>query len=57
MTNANMKLVVVNVLLEDKMEHPEQKLEEGESIITHVVELSKLNGTLRGGFFFDFLNT
>ncbi|KAF5386670.1 hypothetical protein D9615_001746 [Tricholomella constricta] len=48
MTNANMKLVVLNIELPDKMEYPEQKLELGESITTRVVELSKLDAELKG---------
>lgn len=49
MTTANMKLVVLNVDLADKMETPEQKLESGEFIVKRVVELSKLNEELKGG--------
>jgi hypothetical protein len=48
MTTANMKLVVLNVNLDDKMETPEQKLEAGEFIVKRVVELSKLNDELKG---------
>lgn len=48
MTNANMQLAVVSVVLEDKMETPEPKLEAGEHIITRVVELNKLQSTLDG---------
>ena len=48
MTNANMKLVVLNVLLEDKMETPDAKLDAGEFIVTRVVELAKLNDELKG---------
>lgn len=48
MTTANMKLVVLNVELVDKMEAPEQKLEAGEFIVKRVVELAKLNDELRG---------
>lgn len=47
MTTANMKLVVLNVELVDKMEAPEQKLEAGEFIVKRVVELAKLNDELR----------
>ncbi|KAJ7684799.1 NUDIX hydrolase domain-like protein [Mycena polygramma] len=47
MTTANMKLVVLNVDLADKMETPAQKLEAGEFIVTRVVELSKLNEELK----------
>ncbi|KAG5643899.1 hypothetical protein DXG03_009470 [Asterophora parasitica] len=48
MTNANMKLIVLDVELPDKMEYPEQKLEAGEFITTHVVELAKLDTELKG---------
>lgn len=48
MTNANMKLVVLSVTLLDKMEKPKAKLEEGEFIVTRVVELNKLNEELNG---------
>ncbi|PBK77810.1 hypothetical protein ARMSODRAFT_946684 [Armillaria solidipes] len=47
MTNANMKLVVLNVTLEDAMEHPEANLEAGEFIVKRVVELHKLNRQLQ----------
>ncbi|KAG6865280.1 hypothetical protein C0991_003740 [Blastosporella zonata] len=47
MTNANMKLVVLSVVLEDKLELPDQKLEPGEFIFRRVVELSKLHSELR----------
>lgn len=46
MTNANMKLVVLSVVLDDKMEIPEAKLEVGEFIVTKVVELAKLKTEL-----------
>lgn len=48
MTNANMKVVVLDVLLPDQMETPTQKLEAGEFIVSRVVELSKLNIYLKG---------
>ncbi|KAF9456499.1 NUDIX hydrolase domain-like protein [Collybia nuda] len=48
MTNANMKLVVLDVLLADQMETPTQKLESGEFIVQKVVELAKLNECLQG---------
>jgi ADP-ribose pyrophosphatase len=48
MTNANMKLVVVSVLFEDALVRPEAKLDDGEFIVTKVVELDKLNETLKG---------
>lgn len=47
MTTANMKLVIVSVLLEDKLETPEAKLDPGEFIVTRVVELATLNDELR----------
>jgi len=47
MTNANMKLVVLDVLLADQMETPTQKLESGEFIVQKVVELAKLNECLQ----------
>lgn len=55
MTTANMKLVVVNVPLEDKMETPEAKLEAGEFIVTRVVELAKLNDELKGEIYFIYI--
>lgn len=48
MTNANMKLVVLSVLLDDKLTTPEPKLEAGEFIVTKVVELAKLQSELEG---------
>jgi hypothetical protein len=48
MTNANMKLVVLNVVLPDKLETPGQRLEGGEFIVPRVVQLSKLNDELNG---------
>jgi len=48
MTTANMKLVIVNVTMEDKLNLPKQKLEEGEFIVPRIVELSKLYEVLRG---------
>ncbi|KAG6889779.1 hypothetical protein C0992_004197 [Termitomyces sp. T32_za158] len=47
MTNANMKLVVLSVVLDDKLELPDQKLDPGEFIVRRVVELSKLNSELK----------
>ncbi|KAF9050803.1 hypothetical protein BDZ89DRAFT_1057227 [Hymenopellis radicata] len=47
MTNANMKLVVLNVTLEDKMETPEPKLEAGEFIVQRVVALDQLDTELK----------
>ncbi|KAK0228255.1 NUDIX hydrolase domain-like protein [Armillaria fumosa] len=51
MTNANMKLVVLNVTLDDAMEHPEANLEAGEFIVKRVVELHKLNQQLQGKYY------
>ncbi|KIM49313.1 hypothetical protein M413DRAFT_61112 [Hebeloma cylindrosporum] len=57
MTNANMQLVVVSVLFDDKLETPEPKLDPGEYIVTKTVELSKLSIALeeydRKGFVVD----
>ena len=52
MTNANMKLVVLSVVLDDKMEIPAAKLEDGEFIVTKVVELAKLKTELESKAFF-----
>lgn len=52
MTTANMKLVIVSVLLEDNMEVPDAKLDPGEFIVTRVVELAALNSELRCMYFF-----
>lgn len=46
MTNANMKLVVLSVVLDDQMETPRANLESGEFIVTKVVELAKLKTEL-----------
>lgn len=43
-----MKLVVVSVLLEDKLETPTPCLDDGEHIITRVVELDQLDTVLKG---------
>lgn len=43
-----MKLVVVSVLLEDKLETPTPHLDDGEHIITRVVELDQLDSELKG---------
>lgn len=48
MTNANMKLIVLSVPLEDQMETPDAKLDAGEFIVKRVVELAKLYAELRG---------
>ncbi|KAE9406992.1 hypothetical protein BT96DRAFT_954588 [Gymnopus androsaceus JB14] len=50
MTNANMKLIVLNVTLEDKLEAPDQKLEAGEFIVRRVIELKKLLTELEAGY-------
>ncbi|KAI0710418.1 NUDIX hydrolase domain-like protein [Cerioporus squamosus] len=42
MTNANMKLVTVDVPFPEKLEMPAQKLDPGEFITARIVELSKL---------------
>ncbi|KAH7889878.1 NUDIX hydrolase domain-like protein [Phlebopus sp. FC_14] len=47
MSNANMKNVVVSVLMEDKMETPDSKPAEGEHIVKRVVELSNLSSELQ----------
>jgi ADP-ribose pyrophosphatase len=51
MTNANMKLIVLDVTLAEKMESPDPKLEPGEFIVKRVVELAKLNDELKGRSF------
>lgn len=43
-----MQLVVISVLLDDKLETPEPKLDPGEYIVTKTVELSKLSVELEG---------
>jgi ADP-ribose pyrophosphatase len=50
MTNANMKLVMLDVPLDGEMESPEQKLEDGETITRRVVEVAKLFGALKGTY-------
>ncbi|KAN0075313.1 NUDIX hydrolase domain-like protein [Tylopilus felleus] len=47
MTTAKMKLVVVKVELEDKMEYPVPKPDPGEHIVIRVVELAQLNRVLQ----------
>ncbi|KAJ7582485.1 NUDIX hydrolase domain-like protein [Mycena floridula] len=47
MTNANMKLIVLQVTLPDKLEIPDAKLEAGEFIVRRVVELEKLDQELK----------
>lgn len=51
MTTTNMQLVTLDVPLADKLETPDQKLEEGESIVKRVVALSGLYQELKGGCF------
>ena len=56
MTNANMKLVVVDVPFQDQLEVYDQKLDAGEFINRRVVELSKLSAELKSKhrtLFFD----
>ncbi|KAI0781261.1 NUDIX hydrolase domain-like protein [Trametes elegans] len=51
MTNANMKLVTVDVPFPEKLEMPAQKLDPGEFITARIVELSKLRA--EKGFVID----
>jgi hypothetical protein len=55
MTNANMKLVLANVLLEDKLELHRQKLEVGEFIVPRIVELAALHEELKGKSIWSFM--
>ena len=48
MTTANMKLVILDVTIPDKLELNEAKLDEGEHIVKRVVELSRLYDELQG---------
>jgi len=48
MSNANMKLVTLDVLLADKLETPPQKLDAGEFIVRRVVKLESLKQELKG---------
>jgi ADP-ribose pyrophosphatase len=48
MTNANMKLVILDVPLGGEMESPEQNLEAGEMITRRVVEVANLYNVLKG---------
>jgi hypothetical protein len=48
MTTANMKLVVLDVPLDGEMESPDQKLEDGESIVRRTVEMKDLYRVLKG---------
>ncbi|KAJ3000113.1 hypothetical protein NUW54_g6840 [Trametes sanguinea] len=57
MTNANMKLVTVDVPFPENLEMPEQKLDPGEFIQARIVEIAKLSAELkeyeRKGFVVD----
>ena len=48
MTTANMKLVILDVALNDKLESPGQDLQDGEAIVRRIVEVKKLYGVLKG---------
>lgn len=48
MTNANMKLVALKVLLDDYPSSPKPKLEDGEHIVKRVIELNSLHQELKG---------
>jgi len=50
MTNANMKLVTASVLFKDDIIEPTANLDEGEFVVTRVVELAKLKDTLKRMF-------
>jgi hypothetical protein len=50
MSNANMKLVLLDVMLPDKLDIPEAKLDEGEFITKRVVEVDKLAQELKGKY-------
>jgi ADP-ribose pyrophosphatase len=50
MTTANMKLVTVDVLLDDKLETPTQQLDEGEAIVVRVIPLTDLKSELKSMF-------
>jgi len=47
MTNANMKLVMLDVIMEDVLENHSQHLDVGEHIVTKVVKLQKLEDELK----------
>ncbi|KDR81422.1 hypothetical protein GALMADRAFT_113697 [Galerina marginata CBS 339.88] len=47
MTNANMQLVILDVVLENELTKPEPKLDPGEYIVTRVVEVAKLHAALQ----------
>lgn len=57
MSSANMKLVVLKVLVPDGPSSPKQKLEAGEHIVRRVIELAKLKDELAGALFFSQLIT
>ena len=48
MTTANMKLVVVSVPMDDKLETPASRPDEGEYIEKRVVSLDRLDAVLKG---------
>jgi hypothetical protein len=48
MTTANMKLVILDVPLDNEMESPDQNLEDGESIVRRAVEVKNLYRVLKG---------
>lgn len=48
MTTATMKLVMLKVELEDKMEYPAASPDPGEHIVVRVVELAQLKRVLEG---------
>jgi ADP-ribose pyrophosphatase len=48
MTNATLKWVALSVKCADTLDIPAQKLDDGEAITVRVVELAKLNDTLKG---------
>jgi hypothetical protein len=48
MTTANMKLVILDVPLDDEMESPDQNLDDGESIVRRAVEVKNLYRVLKG---------
>jgi len=47
MTTANMKLVILDVPLNDKMESPDQNLQDGEAIVSRTVEVKNLYRVLK----------
>jgi ADP-ribose pyrophosphatase len=47
MSNANMKLVILDVPLDGKMEFPKQDLQDGEAITIRVVEVTNLYKALQ----------